>query len=176
MIISISGTPGSGKSTVGRLLAKKLNFKHYSSGDFMRDMAEEQKISLLELSKQAETDPTIDQEIDDRQIQLGIKEDDFIIDARLGYHFIKKAKKIYLDADIDERSKRILADIIRTEHNITLEKTKKDILTRQESEKRRYQEYYRLNPYDQSQYDLIIDTTKLTPKEVVEKILDFIKE
>ena len=96
MIIAISGSPGSGKSTVGKLLASRLNFTHYSSGDLMRDMAEEQKVTLLELSKQAETDPTIDQEIDDRQIQLGINENDFVIDARLGYHFIKKSKKIYL--------------------------------------------------------------------------------
>ena len=50
MVITISGEPGAGKSTTAKLLAKKLSCKHYSTGDFMRDMAEERKISLLELT------------------------------------------------------------------------------------------------------------------------------
>ena len=52
MIITISGTPGSGKSTVAKMIATKLGFKHYSTGDFMRQMAKERGISLEELSKE----------------------------------------------------------------------------------------------------------------------------
>ena len=33
MIITISGLPGSGKSTIGKMLAKKLGYKFYSMGD-----------------------------------------------------------------------------------------------------------------------------------------------
>ena len=35
MIIAISGKAGSGKSTIAKLVAKKLGLKHFSSGDFM---------------------------------------------------------------------------------------------------------------------------------------------
>ena len=56
MIITISGIAGSGKSTVAKLLAKKLNYNHYSIGEFMRDIAKEKNTSLLELSNLAETD------------------------------------------------------------------------------------------------------------------------
>ena len=74
MIITIAGTAGSGKSSVGKLLAKRLNYKHYSMGDLQRNIAEEQGISLLELSKLEEKDRSIDEEVDQRQISLGREE------------------------------------------------------------------------------------------------------
>lgn len=175
MIITISGASGSGKSTVAKLLAKKLNYKHYSIGDFMREIAEKRGISLLELSKLAETDKSIDKELDQRQIDLGKTEDNFVIDARLGYHFIPNSKKIFLDADLKESAKRILADKGRKEKNVNLQNTTENIQKRQASEQKRYKEYYNLDIYDKTNYDLIIDTTKLTPEQVVDKILEYIK-
>ena len=91
MIITISGIAGSGKSTVAKLLAKKLNYKHYSIGDFMREIAKQRKTTLLELSKEAEKDSSIDKELDQKQIELGKTQDNFVIDSRLGFHFIKNS-------------------------------------------------------------------------------------
>ncbi|PIN81309.1 cytidylate kinase, partial [Candidatus Woesearchaeota archaeon CG10_big_fil_rev_8_21_14_0_10_32_9] len=65
MKITISGNLGSGKSTVAKMLAKDLGYSHYSTGDFMRKMAEERGITLLELGKIAENDSSIDYELDD---------------------------------------------------------------------------------------------------------------
>ncbi|MCH9028900.1 MAG: nucleoside monophosphate kinase, partial [Bacteroidetes bacterium] len=64
MIITISGKAGSGKSTVAKELARKLELKHYSIGDLMRQMAKEKNISLTELGKLAEKDDSIDKELD----------------------------------------------------------------------------------------------------------------
>jgi len=175
-IITINGTAGSGKSTVAKLLAKKLDYKHYSMGDFQREIAEEKGISLLELGKLEEKDKSIDEEVDQMQIDLGRKEDNFVIDSRLGFHFIPNSIKIFLDADFEERAKRILADTIRKEHNVNLKTTKQNIKTREASEKKRYKEYYNINPYDKKHYDLIIDTTKLTPEQVVDKIIKFLRK
>ena len=58
MIITISGKPGSGKSTVAKRLAAELGLTHVSAGDFMRDMATERGITVLELSAIAENDDT----------------------------------------------------------------------------------------------------------------------
>ena len=176
MKITISGTPGSGKSTVGKLLAKRLNYKHFSTGDFMRAMAEERDISLLELSKLAESDKSIDKELDERQIKLGKKENNFIIDSRLGFNFIPDSLKIFLDADLNERARRIFNDQIRKEVHTDLEDTKKNIKTREESERQRYKEYYKLDPWDKSNYDLILDATSIKPDEVVDQIITFIKK
>ena len=73
---------------------KKLKLKHYSTGDFMRQIAKEKSLTLLQLSKKAESDKSIDIELDKRQKDLGKTQDNFIIDSRLGWHFIPKAKKI----------------------------------------------------------------------------------
>ncbi|MBW2982554.1 cytidylate kinase family protein [Candidatus Woesearchaeota archaeon] len=176
MRITIGGTAGSGKSTVAKLLAKQLGYKHYSMGDFQREIAEERGISLLELGKLEEKDRSFDEEVDQRQIDLGRKEDDFVIDARLGFHFIPNSIKIFLDADFEERAKRILSDKIRKEHNVNMENTKKNMKTRKVSEQKRYKEYYNIDPYDKKHYDLVVDTTEISPEKAAEKILEFVKK
>ena len=43
------------------------------------------------------------------------------------------------------------------------------------SDKKRYEKYYKLNPNDKSQYDFVLDTSNLNQKQVAEKVLEFIK-
>jgi cytidylate kinase len=176
MIITIGGTAGSGKSTMAKLLAKKLGYKHYSMGDLQREIAKKKNISLIELGRMEEEDKNLDKEVDQRQVELGKKEDNFVIDARLGFHFIPNSVKIFLDADFDERTKRILADRVRKEKNVDLENTKGNMKVRKASEQKRYKTYYNIDPYNKKHYDLIIDTTDKKPKEVVEEILLFIEK
>ena len=176
MIIAISGTPGSGKSTVAKELARRLKLKHYSVGGYMRDMAEERKISLLELSEIAEKDMGIDEELDRWQIDLGRNEDDFVIDGRLSWHFIPKSIKIFLNADEKTRALRIMADKIRKEHNVNSDTAIANMRRREESERKRYKGYYSLDPNDEKNYYLVIDATNITAEQVVEKIIEFLKD
>jgi len=171
MIITISGKAGSGKSTVAKALAKKLKLKHYSIGDLMRQMAKEKGISLLELSKIAEEDKKIDRELDKRQIQLGKKEKNFVIDGRLTAYFIKKADvKIFLDCDDGVRAKRILKDNERYEKEKNLKEIMKNIKKREESERKRYKKYYKVDYCNKELYDMIIDTSFTKVNEVVDDI------
>lgn len=174
MIITISGKPGSGKSTVGKILAKKLGYEHFSTGDFMRQMAEEQGVTILELNKIAQSDRTIDEELDARQKHLGLENDNFVLDARLGYHFLPKSYKIFLDVDLDVAAKRIAMDHQESrnvEGVADLDETKAKMQARLIEEKTRWQKIYRLNPFDVSQYDLVIDTTNISVEQVIERIL-----
>jgi cytidylate kinase len=170
MIITISGIAGSGKSTVAKLLAQKLNYRHHSIGDFMREIAKERNLTLLELSKQAETDKTIDQELDKKQIELGKKEDNFVIDSRLGFHFIPNSKKIFLEVDIKEAAKRILNEKRQHEQYRDIEDSVEKIKTRISSEDKRYQEYYKIDYHDKQNYDIVIDTTNLDVNGVLSAI------
>lgn len=176
MIITISGRAGSGKSTVGKLLAKKLNFKHYSMGDLQRQIAKEKGISLLELGKLEEKDASIDKDLDRKQKELGEKEDNFVIDGRLSAFFIPKAFKVFLDADEKERAKRILKDLREEEKNKDIKETLETMKKREASENKRFKIYYGFDCYNKSKYDLIINTTNLRPEEVVKKILDIINK
>ena len=178
MIISISGKAGSGKSTIARLLSKKLGLKHYSSGDFMRDIAKENKLTLLELSKLAEKEIWVDKELDSRQKKLGEKEDNFVIDGRLSWHFIPKSAKIYLDVEDKAAAKRIWGDKInrKEESYKDIKELAKKLNQRQASEIKRYKKYYNLNYHDKKNYDLIIDTSNLTPDTIVKNIIGFVKK
>jgi len=172
MIITLSGKPGSGKSTVAKLLAKKLDLDHHSLGDFMRQLAKERNVSLIELSKQAETDKSIDEEIDNKQREIGKNKNNFVIDSRLATLFIPQAThKIFLDAQINIRAARILKDKREEENALDLQETIKNTQRREVSEIRRYREYYNYNPYNTSQFNILIDTSHITAEEVVEHIL-----
>jgi cytidylate kinase len=174
MIISLGGKPGAGKSVVARLLAQKLKFKHYSSGDFTREIAKQKGITVLELAKLEELDKSIDEQVDKQQAELGKKEDNFVIDSRLGFHFIPRARKIFLDADIKIRAKRILEAKRTSENNSDLNKAIENIKEREKSEEKRYMNYYNINLYKPSNYDLVIDTSNLNVKETVNQILEFL--
>ena len=175
MIITINGKPGAGKSTVSTLLAKKLHLRHYSIGDFMRELALDRGISLLELSKLAEKDKEIDKILDNRQKKLA-KKDNFVIDSRLGFYFIPNSLKIFLECDLDTSAKRIFNQQRQSEkENVTLATTKKNIKKRMDLEKIRYKKYYNLNCYDLKNYDYVIKIDALTPSKIVTKILNFIK-
>lgn len=171
MIITLGGKAGSGKSTVAKLLAKKLDYKHYSMGDLQREIAKERNISIFKLGELEEKDPSIDKEVDNKQRKLGESQDNFVIDSRLGFHFIPKAKKIFLDANFEVRAIRILNDNARKEDNKNLEKAKENIKQREASEIARYKKYYNLNPYNKKNFDSIIDTSNSNPEEIVNNIL-----
>ena len=176
MRIAISGKAGSGKSTVSKSLAEKLNLKHYSIGDLMRAMAVEKGMNLLELNKLAEKDKSIDFELDNRLKELGKAKDNFVVDGRLTSFFIPDAEvRVFLKTDDKVRAERILKDKRQQEKSKSLKGTVTSIKKREESEKKRYKKYYGVDYTDKKLYNFVIDTTKLTPSEVVEKIIGFVK-
>ena len=71
MKIAISGKAGTGKSSVAKLLAGKLKYRHYSMGDIQREIAKKKGISIAELGELEKTDPGIDNMIDERQREIG---------------------------------------------------------------------------------------------------------
>lgn len=176
MRIVIGGRAGSGKSTIAKLVAEKLNLKHYSMGDIQRQTAKELGISLLELSKREEKNPEIDKELDNKQKELGEKDDNFVIDGRLSAFFIPNSTKIFLDADEKTRAERILKDNRETEKTSDINKTIEEMNEREESENKRYEEYYNIDCYDKSKYDFVIDTTNLTIEQVTDKVIEAVKK
>src|SRR3989344_2153766 len=172
MIVTISGKAGSGKSTVAKLLAERLKLKHYSIGDLMRAMASEKKMCLIELNKLAESDNTIDLELDEKLKELGKTNDNFVVDGRLTAFFIPKANvRVFLDTDDKVRAERILKDRRAHEESKDILEMTAKIREREESEKKRYRQYYKMSYLDKKWYNLVIDTTNMSPNDVVEKII-----
>jgi cytidylate kinase len=174
MIITISGKPGSGKSTIANLLAKELKLKRYSVGDFRRNMAKKMGLTLHQLNKLGEKKEFTDRYADNWQVEIGKKEDNFIIDGRLSYHFIPNSIKIFFDVSPEVGSKRIMGDNGEEEKMGDGKMAVESWHKRVESDIKRYKKYYHLNPYDLKNYDCVLDTSKLTIEEVLKKIKDII--
>jgi len=179
-IITIAGKLGSGKSSTAKMVAEILDYKHYSTGDFMRDIAKDKGLSLMELNKIAETDSSIDKDLDDRYVEIG-KMENIVIDGRLGFHFIPSSFKVFLETDIETSAERILKDKEinpnrQNEDNSafeTKEEIMKSISKRQEIEKNRYDQLYGVADIsDHSFFDLVIDTADISIEEVSQKILE----
>lgn len=175
MIVTITGMLGSGKSTIAKMLAKELNLTHYSMGDLRGQTALEQGVTVQEFNLQSEDDPTSDNQIDEYQKKLGETSDNFIIDSRLAWHFIPHSFKLFLDVDADEAAQRIFLSSKKGErkdepHYHSAKEVKKAVKERLDSDQKRFQTFYDLNFLDQSHYDLVIDTTSKTPREIVDLI------
>jgi len=150
--------------------------KHYSVGELRKDMAKKRNMSLAEFNKMGEEKDFTDKEADDFQIELGEKEDGFVIDGRLSYHFIPKSIKIYLKAHIRARAERIYNEERSNERFRDLGDSIASLIERDKSDNLRYAKYYNLNPTNELQYDFVLDTTYLNLNEAVAEILKFIKQ
>lgn len=174
MRITISGPPGSGKTTACARLAESLGYRAVVFGKMFRDLAAEKGISLVELGELAEKDPSIDKEIDDRIVDIARAEPDIILESRLSAYMLGRngipALKIYLNASPEVRMARIGG-----REGVDIEAAVAETVKRQESEAKRYQMYYGIDITDLSVYDLVIDTGDLNPDQVLERILDAVR-
>ncbi len=176
-IITICGGLGSGKSSTADNVAKALGFQRFSSGDFTRKIALEMGISVTELAKREETDKSIDNRVDDEVKKAGEIEKS-VIDSRLAFHWIPESFKVYLDLPPEIAKERILNNLKEntlrqdSEHASTSEEIYENIVTRLQSEKKRYREYYGIEDYtDRKNFDLVVDTNKNNLEEVVNIIV-----
>jgi len=176
MIVTISGKPGSGKTTVAKKLSEKLDYNFYSMGDLRRKMALDRGMSISELNELGEKEDFTDKEVDEYQKELGKKEDNFVIEGRLSFFFISNSLKVYLDAESEIRSERIFNDKRESEKYGSLNEVEGVLSKRVESDMRRYDKYYGVNCYDVEKFDLIIDTSDISTDEVVDLILKFIEK
>lgn len=178
-IITVSGGPGSGKSSTADLVAHALNYTRYSSGDFMRGLALERGVSLDELQKHAEDDPSIDNDID-AAIRKSAEHNDIVIDSRIAFHWIPKSFKVLLTLDPHTSAKRTFAHMQEggrsNQAGTTEEEVYLHLIMRIESEKKRYKALYNLDYPTLSDFDLVIDTATHPLEEVVQLILDKYKE
>jgi len=150
--------------------------KMLSSGEFFRQMAKERGMSLEEFGDLAEKNIDIDKKVDDRMINAA--QPGMVLEARLTGHLMhrsdKEAFKVWIEADLDTRVKRIAEREGYTGEEI--ENLKERVKKREASESKRYKEYYDIDIGDTSFYDLVINSDKNSPEEIVEAIMEGAKD
>ncbi len=163
MIITITGLPGSGKTSVSKELAKHLHIKHYSIGDIFRKFARKKHEDVIKLMKE---NPKLVDLLDKKQKVIA-KKKNAIIDSRLGAYLIKNADyKIYLSCSLKERVKRIMK-----REKLDYKETVKKILSRERLELEHYKKHYHVDYRNKKLYNIIINTGGLSIEETVKKIL-----
>lgn len=181
MIISIGGAAGSGKSTVAKKLAKKLDWPHYYMGKLRREIARKQGLTLAEYNKLGEKDPTTDSKVDRYQKKLGKTKNNFIIEGRTSWYFIPHSLKIYLAVEEKTGAERVFKELKRkNSRNEDKDlKTVADVLKsqqqRKKSDKKRYRKYYQIDIYNKKNYNFVLDTTNLNRKQVFAETYNFVK-
>ncbi len=171
MIITITGLPGSRKTSVGKVLAKKLHMKFFSIGNMVREYAKKNKISLMEMEKQIKNNKSMNIKIDNEQRKLVKKYKNFIIDSRIGASIFKKAEyRIYLHASLRKRAERI-AKREKKSFKQALYETR----VRERDELQQYRKHYNIDYRNKKYYNLIINTENLDENQTAYRIIKVIR-
>lgn len=168
LIISISGDLGSGKSLLANALVERWEADRYSTGMVQRRIADRMGITTLELNQRAETDKSIDEQIDSVFRNLAKTPKNLIVDSRMAFHFLPMSFKIKLEVHPGIAAARIQNDTSRIgEGNYnSLADIEAAILARKASERERFKKYYNADIEDHAGYDLVINTTDCSPEAV----------
>ncbi len=166
MRLTISGLPGSGTTTVAKLLSHELELELISAGEMFRQIAKDKKLQLEHFNKLAEDNDEFDRQIDEMQSKEAMMRDNDIIESRLSGFFVPKADlKIWLKAPSEIRASRIAG-----REGIAYEDALFAMKDRERSEYKRYEQYYGINLDDLAIYDLVIDSSRWNEKDIVAMI------
>ncbi|MEN6623263.1 MAG: (d)CMP kinase [Smithella sp.] len=212
MIVTIDGPAGAGKSTVSKMLARRIGYLYLDTGSLYRSIAYSalknrinpddvnalnslcsiiiinlknidgqmkvfvnsedigDKIRTEEMgliASKISAFPVVRQRLLDLQRQAGA-DGGIVAEGRdMGSVVFPHADyKFYLDADIQERIKRRYKELLGKGNISELDLIRKDMLDRDRQDSKR-----EIAPLKPTSSSIIIDSTKLSVSEVVEKII-----
>lgn len=170
MLITISGVPGSGKTTVARMLAARLGVPHVYAGDLYRQEAKRRGLSLAAFNELCERDHSIDRGLDAAMAQRA-RQGDVVLEGRLAGFLAAEnnldALKVWLDASDETRAKRV-AQREHADWRAVLEANR----LRHQSDANRYRAIYGYDLADHGVYDIVLATDDRTPEELVETLTE----
>ena len=168
MLLSISGLPGAGTSSVSRQVAARLGVEHVDGGSVFRALAAERGMALADFGALAEVDDTIDRELDAR-LAARARAGDVVLESRLSGWILANeglaGLRVWISCDPAERARRVgqrdggsIDDAVAANQ------------AREASEAARYLAYYGIDITDLGVYDLVLDSTDTPVVDLVEAI------
>jgi len=164
--ITLSGFAGTGKSTVGKILQNRLNYEFVSVGNFSREFAQRKfGLTINEFQEKCKKGPELDDLIDEKFKQFCNETENIVADYRLGFYFVRNAFNVLLKVSDTVAVERI-QNADRKKENTDIASIQK----RNQEMRQRFIDKYGVDFTNENNYDLVIDTDKLTPEEIAEKI------
>lgn len=174
MRITISGTPGSGKSTVAKLLAKKLGYAYLNFGAIFREAAIKRGMTLGEFAAYVNTHPELDRKFDAMLVARARKYRDLILEGRLAGWMTKRARVPALRIWITARE-AVRVDRLMQRDGDTRTETRRKLRERAAGERDRYRRTYGVDLADRSPYDMVIATDDMNSRQLAAVILKAIR-
>ncbi|MCS7129490.1 MAG: cytidylate kinase family protein [Candidatus Caldarchaeum sp.] len=176
-VICISGFAAVGKSTVGKMLAKRMRLRYVSGGDALKEVAKQMGFSPkgpgwwetekgLEFLKMRAKDPKFDRKVDRKLLEIcrsgGVVVDSWV----MPWLYKGRSFKVWLTADKKMRAQRMA---MRT--RMTTKKAMRLLNKRDSESSKIYRKLYGIRMgEDFEPFHLIVDTSRLEPRQVVEII------
>lgn len=168
MLLSISGLPGAGTSSVSRRVAARLGVEHLDGGTVFRSLAAERGMDLASFGALAESDPSIDRELDAR-LAARARAGGVLLESRLAGWILANegltGLRVWISCDPVERARRVSG-----RDGGSVEDAEAANAAREASEAARYLAYYGIDITDLGVYDLVLDSTATPVDELVEVI------
>lgn len=168
LTITVGGLPGTGTTTLCRLLQERLKLPYTYAGALFREEAKARGLSLAEFGALSQKDPSIDERLDDRQVHM-LRKGGLILEGRLSGWLANRYKlpavKVWVRCDESERLRRIVdrdGGTIKEQADLTW--------AREQSEADRYRRYYGVDLKDTSFYDVVLDSTHRRPEQLADDV------
>jgi cytidylate kinase len=172
LVVCISGMAGTGKSTLGKKLAKKYKLNYYSGGDALKALAEEEGYNAsshgwwespegLRFLEKREKDLKFDRAVDDKLLQYA-QQGNVLLDSWTMPWLLKTGFKIWLAASVEKRAERIAR-----RDRFTVKEALEVLKEKEARTKSIYKKLYGFTlGEDFEPFDLVLDTDNLNADEV----------
>lgn len=170
MLITISGLPGSGTTTLSRLVAQALDLDRLPGGEVFRQMAAESGMTLAEFGRHAQDHPEHDRELDRRLVERA-REGGVVIESRLAGWLATRdglrAVRVWVACADEERARRV-----GDRDGLDVATALADNDARETLERARYQDLYDIDLTDLSIYDKVLDSTTEPPETLADEVIE----
>ncbi len=176
MIVIISGTVASGKSTVVNAVSKEFGLRIVGAGEKIREIARklgysDKGESFIEFERYIMRHPEIDREVD-RMVLSELEKGGCIVDSHLMAHYFKgKAYRIHLKVPDS-----VAAERLSRREGVPVEESLRLVRERNERDIKRYKELYGIDISSLDVYDLVLDTSYFSKEEMNEIILSILRK
>ncbi len=170
MIIAVWGWTGSGKNTLGELIAKELGYPVINPT--FKDLAAKEGIPLMEFQEKAARNHSIDKKFDE-MLKEQVKKSNgrCVITTWLGPWMANADVRIKINVPTEVRAQRIAR-----RDGMSIDEAKKHIQERDGQNAARYKEVYGIDITDDSIFDIQLDGEKNNPQQLLKLAMDFIRK